>query len=260
MKNNNPKKSPLSRHHARRKAKRVFFTVETLLLVILACVVGFLAGEASNKFDLITETVKVGRMHSDSIAARMDSLDAHVLALHEITETNRSRSHQIAVGAKIIRSARKSIDARDAARLARILYEEAEFNSTVEYPFLLAIVESESKFNANAVSPAGAIGLGQLMPKTAESMARHAGMKFDTAMLTDPKYNVKLCVQYLSKLGKQFQNYVLVAAAYNGGPGGAIKYQHWIEGEGGKENVHPETVDYVEKVMQRYYMYRAMLQ
>ena len=85
-------------------------------------------------------------------------------------------------------------------------------------------------------------------------------MKFDTAMLTDPKYNVKLCVQYLSKLGKQFQNYVLVAAAYNGGPGGAIKYQHWIEGEGGKENVHPETVDYVEKVMQRYYMYRAMLQ
>ena len=199
-------------------------------------------------------------MHADSIAARMDSLDAHVLALHEITETNRSRSHQIAVGAKIVQHARKGMDAREAARLARIIFDEAEFNSTVEYPFLLAIIESESKFNDHAVSPAGAVGLGQLMPKTAERMARHAGMKFEPNLLTDPKYNVKLSVQYLSRLGKQFQNYVLVAAAYNGGPGGAIKYQQWIEGEAGKDSVHPETVDYVEKVMQRYYAYRGMLQ
>lgn len=254
------KKTPLSRHHARRKAKRVFFTVETLVLVALLCVVCFFAGEASQKFELITDTVTRGRMHSDSIAARMDSLDAHVLALHEITETNRSRSHQIAVGAKIVQHARRGMDAREAARLARIIFDEAEFNSTVEYPFLLAIIESESKFNDHAVSPAGAVGLGQLMPKTAESMARHAGMKFDPNLLTDPKYNVKLSVQYLSKLGKQFQNYVLVAAAYNGGPGGAIKYQQWIEGEVGKDSVHPETVDYVEKVMQRYYAYRGMLQ
>ena len=98
------------------------------------------------------------------------------------------------------------------------------------------------------------------MPKTAEAMARHAGMKYDVKLLTEPRYNIKLSVQYLSKLYKQFQNNVLVAAAYNGGPGGAIKYQQWIEGELEKESVHPETVAYVETVMQRYYTYRGMLQ
>jgi soluble lytic murein transglycosylase-like protein len=98
------------------------------------------------------------------------------------------------------------------------------------------------------------------MPKTAEAMARHAGMRFDPELLTDPRYNIKLSVQYLSRLAKQFQSNVLIAAAYNGGPGGANKYRQWIEGEIDKEEVHAETVAYVETVMQRYYQYRSMLQ
>ena len=254
------RKQKLSKHHFRRRTKRIFVTLETVILIALVGVVCFCAGAGKDKFDALTSVLDDHRRHADSIAVKLDSLDAHVAALHEITETSRSRSKQIATGANIIQKSRKGIDLKQAALIASILYDESEFNSTVEYPFLLALVESESKFNTQAVSPAGAVGLGQLMPKTAEAMARHAGMRFDPELLTDPRYNIKLSVQYLSRLAKQFQSNVLIAAAYNGGPGGAMKYRQWIEGELEKEEVHSETVAYVETVMQRYYQYRSMLQ
>ncbi len=199
-------------------------------------------------------------LHSDSIGLRLDSLDAHVAALHEITESNKSRSRQIAMGARIIKSVRKEIDARYAAKLARIIYDESEYNNNIEYPFLLAVIAVESRFNTEAVSPAGATGLGQLMPKTAESMARHAGMDFKQSLLNEPRYNVKLSVQYLNKLHSMFGNNVLVAAAYNGGPGGAHKYKKWMDGETEQDSVHKETVAYVSKVMEKYYAYRTLLQ
>ncbi len=250
----------LTKNQVRRRTKRIFFTLETIILLALVVVVCICAGAGKDKFDSLNRVLDDNRRHADSIVVKLDSLDAHVAALHEITETNRSRSKQIATGANIILKARRGLDLKQAAYLASIMYDESEFNSTVEYPFLLALVESESKFNTDAVSPAGAIGLGQLMPKTAEAMARHAGMKFNQNLLTDPRYNIKLSVQYLSRLAKQFQSNVLIAAAYNGGPGGANKYRQWIEGEIGKEEVHAETVAYVETVMQRYYQYRSMLQ
>lgn len=254
---------PVSKHRMRRQGKRIFITIETVLLIGLIGLVCFYAGSSTSKFNKINELLTTSQQHVDSIVVkleRLDSLDAHVAALHEITETNRSRSRQIAIGANIIKNAKKDKDLKTAARLASILYNESEFNSSVEYAFLLAIVETESKFNPNALSPAGAMGLGQLMPTTAEAMARHLGMKYNKKLLCDPRYNIKLSIHYLSKLHKQFQSNVLVAAAYNGGPGGAKKYQKWIEGETAKETVHPETVAYVESVMNRYYTYRGMLQ
>ena len=252
-------KSPHSKCRTGHSIVYGLYALEILVLVVLFAIMYFFYGEVNRKIDYINETVVKERMHSDSISARMDSLDSHVLALHEITETNRSRSHQILVGTKIVQAVRKGIDAKDAANLARIIFDESEFNSTVEYSFLLAIIEAESKFNVNALSPAGAVGLGQLMPRTAESVARHCGMRFEANLLTDPRYNVKLSVHYLSRLYKQFPNYILVAAAYNGGPGGAIKYRQWMEGEIAKDSVHRETVAYVEKVMERYNVYRDML-
>jgi soluble lytic murein transglycosylase-like protein len=250
----------MSKHKNRRRVKRVFMTVETIILFLLVAVGSYLVGSYKNNFEKIDETMSVAQSTSDAIAAKLDSLDAHVAALHEITEANRARSQQIATGTKIIISAKKDIEPRFAAKLARIIYDESEFSSSVEYPFLLAVIAVESRFNPDAVSPAGAKGLGQLMPATAESMARQAGMSFKPALLTDPRYNVKLSVQYLGKLKHMFQTNVLVAAAYNGGPLGAQKYKKWIDGEIPQEQVHPETVSYVSMVMEKYYAYRSLLQ
>ena len=244
----------------RRRNKLIFITLASIILVALVCLVCFSAREASTKFDTIENHLAQNQTYTDSMVSRLDSLGSHVSALHEITETNRSRSKQIAIGANIIRHARRNIDLKYASRLASILYDATEDNETIDYAFLLAVIESESKFNKDIVSPAGAVGLGQLMPRTAESLAKKSGMTYDVSMLTDPGYNVRLSVQYLMKLFKMFQNKTLVAAAYNGGPGGARKYKRWIEGDAERSSVHKETLSYVDKVMTRYNSYRAMLQ
>jgi len=254
------KNKPASKHHNRRRNKRIFITLASIILVALVCLVCFFAREASTKFDAIENHLAQNQTYTDSMVSRLDSLSSHVSALHEITETNRSRSKQIAIGTDIITKARRRINRKHAEHLANILYDATEDNETIDYAFLLAVIESESKFNKDIVSPAGAVGLGQLMPRTAESLAKKSGMTYDVSMLTDPGYNVRLSVQYLMKLFKMFQNKTLVAAAYNGGPGGARKYKRWIEGDAERSSVHKETLSYVDKVMTRYNSYRAMLQ
>ena len=174
-------------------------------------------------------------------------------------ETNEYRNQQIAVGSKIIKSVRTSIDSAGADNLAAIIYDESDVNGQIEYPFLLAVIAVESRFNTNAVSPAGATGLGQLMPRTAERMAKHAGVEYSKARLTEPSYNIKLSVQFLKNLYRKFGTSVLVAAAYNGGPSGARKYKKWMDGNAGQDTVHRETMAYVSKVMAKYNAYRSML-
>lgn len=165
----------------------------------------------------------------------------------------------VEIGTNIIKGVRRSINADHAKNLARILYQES--NSTINYPFLLAVVAVESRFNVDAISPAGATGLGQLMPATAQSVAKKNGIEFQRSRLADPLYNIKLTVKFLERLSKRFDNDIkLIAAAYNGGPGGAHKYKKWLDGEAERDSIHKETFAYVNKVIEKYYAYSSLLQ
>lgn len=165
----------------------------------------------------------------------------------------------VSVGASIIKSFRKNMDSAKVTELAYVIYEASRLHGQIEYPFLLAIVAAESRFNSNAVSPAGAIGLGQLMPSTAERMAKQLNMPYDKSHLYVPTYNMKLSVQYLARLFKRFDDLMMVAAAYNGGIGGAINYKKWVENELASDSVSKETIAYVGKVMDRYAKYSNMM-
>ena len=165
----------------------------------------------------------------------------------------------VSVGASIIKSFRKNMDSAKVNELAYVIYEASRLHDQIDYPFLLAIVAAESRFNSNAVSPAGAIGLGQLMPSTAERMAKQLNMPYDKSHLYVPTYNMKLSVQYLARLFKRFDDRMMVAAAYNGGIGGAINYKKWVENELASDSVSKETVAYVGRVMDRYAKYSNMM-
>src|SRR5690606_36000529 len=96
-------------------------------------------------------------------------------------------------------------------------------------PYLAAgLIRQESLFNARAVSPAGAMGLMQVMPATGERLARRLGTSgFDAAMLHDPLINIRLGMQFLADMIAEYNGRVdAVLAAYNAGP---HRVNRWME-------------------------------
>jgi soluble lytic murein transglycosylase len=136
---------------------------------------------------------------------------------------------------------------------------------------IYAIARQESEFNTGAVSPAGARGLLQLMPQTAQSLAGQSGLTYSAERLTnDVAFNAQLGSQFLAEqLGRFDGSYVLTFAGYNAGPSRA---RQWMEkygdprGKSVEEIVDwieripfQETRAYVQRVMENYQVYKAQL-
>jgi len=106
-------------------------------------------------------------------------------------------------------------------------------------PYLVfCVIEHESHFHVQALSPKGARGLMQLMPGTAR--------RFGVRRPFDPAENVFGGTQYLKELLKMFDGRLdLVLASYNAGEGAVIKY-------GGNVPPYRETREYVKRISRRY--------
>ncbi len=111
----------------------------------------------------------------------------------------------------------------------------------------LSIARRESEFDPAVVSPAGALGLMQVMPETARMMARQLGKSFDRARLTsDPAYNAALGTAYLRELVEEFgPSIALIAAGYNAGPG---RPRAWVQQFGDPRRADVDVVDWVEMI------------
>ena len=131
--------------------------------------------------------------------------------------------------------------------------------------FVLALIRQESWFRSDAVSPAGARGLMQLMPATGKHVARRLGEgeSFRTGQLFDPRRNIRYGTWYLRSLLDRYQGDRLVAAsAYNAGEGNA---DLWLAGTGPAEEggyveriYFSETRDYVKRVLSGYWICRSL--
>lgn len=117
----------------------------------------------------------------------------------------------------------------------------------VSRAFALAIARRESEFDLAATSPAGALGLMQLLPGTAQMMAEKAGLPYEKSRLTaDGGYNTALGSAYLRTLIDEFGPAVaLVAAGYNAGPG---RPRRWITAFGDPRTPGVDPVDWVERI------------
>ena len=127
------------------------------------------------------------------------------------------------------------------------LLKDAAQMHRLEPELLQALIAAESGFDAQAVSPKGAVGLMQLMAPTA---ARY-GVKSDRSSsiaqkLTDPAINLSAGARYLRDLIAMFPGRLdLALAAYNAGEGA-------VQRAGNKIPNYPETQNYVKTVMQLY--------
>ncbi|MDO6355157.1 lytic transglycosylase domain-containing protein [Caloramator sp. CAR-1] len=126
--------------------------------------------------------------------------------------------------------------------------KEASRKFGVEEALIKAVIKQESGFNPNAISRAGAIGLMQLMPKTAESLGVNP---------FDPVENIEGGVKYLKGLINRFNgNKYLALAAYNGGIGRMQK--RGVDTVEEINKMPDETVNYVKKVMKYYEKYKSI--
>ena len=96
---------------------------------------------------------------------------------------------------------------------------------------LAAVIEQESKFNPDARSSTGAVGLMQLQPATAEGIAiRTGGSKFRLSDLTNPEINVRYGAWYLRHLLDKYHDERTALAAYNAGQENVDRWQAAHEG------------------------------
>jgi len=136
---------------------------------------------------------------------------------------------------------RRVKDPERQTRYDHLINEAAQLYQ-LPHSFIRAVMHVESNFNPTVVSRAGAMGLMQLMPKTARSMG-----------VSDPfdvRQNVLGGARYLRILANRFKgDLILTVAAYNAGEAAVDKY----------EGIPPyqETQRYVRRVLKHYYAYRS---
>jgi soluble lytic murein transglycosylase len=134
----------------------------------------------------------------------------------------------------------------------------------VDAAVLRGLVRQESVFDATARSHAGAMGLTQLMPATAKSLARSVlRSKYRRAFLYDPGVNAQLGAAYLRRLLDQFGgSQILALAAYNGGPTRIARTVRENPGRAEDEIFESipffETRDYVRRVLLYAESYREL--
>ncbi len=142
-------------------------------------------------------------------------------------------------------------------------------DTAVEPALALAITRQESSFYPRAISPAGARGMMQLMPRTAQITAKKHQFSYATDKLYDPTYNIRLGSRYLANLVDRFSgSYFLASAGYNAGPGRPDSWQRAYGAPGGNlyQTINwiemipfSETRNYVQRVMENYHVYNQLL-
>ncbi len=100
-------------------------------------------------------------------------------------------------------------------------------SARVNPDLMQALIREESAFNPNARSSTGALGLAQLMPATAEAVARELKVTLATpSALLEPHHNIRLGSAYLGSLQRRFSgNLAYAVASYNAGPGAVDRWR-----------------------------------
>ena len=136
-----------------------------------------------------------------------------------------------------------------------------------EWALIHALIKQESAFDHRAVSPAGARGLMQLMPATANEVAKKLGVSHQKDwLITRPDHNIRLGNSYIRRMIALYDgNYPMAIASYNAGPG---RVKQWVSlfGDPRRGDIDlidwmelipvAETRNYVQRVLEGVYIYR----
>jgi soluble lytic murein transglycosylase len=131
-------------------------------------------------------------------------------------------------------------------------------------PYVVAgLIRQESEFNPNALSPANAYGLTQVMPSTGRQLLKQSRRRFRARVLFNPELNLRLGTTYLRHvLDSHTGRWELALAAYNAGPMRVRNWVTWAEYREAAEFIETipftETREYVMAVLRNAEMYRKL--
>ncbi len=136
---------------------------------------------------------------------------------------------------------------------------------TLDKALVYAMVRAESRFNPQAVSSVGAVGLMQIMPTAAAAAAGDDKLKRDMSPLFDPAFNLRVGQDYFTWLLEKGVGHDLfrAIAAYNGGPSTVAKTDQKL-GDSADSLLLMESLPaqqtrtYVQRVLASYWTYRTM--
>ncbi len=124
-------------------------------------------------------------------------------------------------------------------------------NYDLDAALIAAVIYRESKFDPEARSRSGALGLMQLLPDTAKGIAVHTGGDaFVVDDLYNPEINVRYGAFYLRRLLRKYEDERLALAAYNAGQN---RVDEWLRDDG--EIAYAETREYVDEVLEMRELY-----
>ena len=148
-----------------------------------------------------------------------------------------------------------------AKKLFPLKYEGMIEEQCEKYGFpkdlICAQIFKESRFEADAESVKGAVGLMQIMPETGKWCAEKMGMAdFNPEMLKNPAVSLEIGCWYLNYLYEKTENLDFALAAYNGGIANVYK---WIsKGLTPDQIPFPETREYVRKIENYRKIYKTL--
>lgn len=164
----------------------------------------------------------------NSVLERIQELNSHIRNLEQRAKTLEKEN----TFSKVL----NDVQALAMKQKFAPIIAQAAIEHKVDPKLVTAVIEQESRFNPQAVSKSGALGLMQLMPETAKSVGVNNPL--------NPEESIRGGTKYLSSLLNRYQgNVILALSAYNAGPGNVDKYN----------GVPPfeETQNYVKGVLDK---------
>lgn len=189
---------------------------------------------------------------------KLASLQQALPEMQATTQLDSLRRYSLRKIVSIIDDHNRGMTAQYKQAIAEEVYQMSLKYPNLDVDLICATITHESgrSWNPRSVSPAGAMGLMQIMPSTGIDLARDEGIVWKSAeqVLFDPVLNIRLGCRYLSELINSY-NVDGGLAAYNGGQARAAR---WVRNGRAEGILHEETAYYVPAIMKIYEQYRRM--
>lgn len=221
---------------------------------------------------LISDIKSLKKEYADRVNSKYDSREEAYTYWDSLAEKHEidyeAEIEQIKRTIQDVKEVKKLVVNKELEFISKLIFDLTQSDQSENFAILItdeakkqgidpllvtAVILAESTFKIDARSKVGAIGLMQLMPRTAEYISQLKELGIESEEVKVPEQNIKLGVTYLKEMAKQFSgNLHLTLVAYNWGPGALTKAL-----KTGRKFPR-ESINYSEKIRKHYNKWKIL--